>query len=301
MSKPKIKEIVVLSGKGGTGKTSLMASLASLLKGKIVLADCDVDAANLHLLLKPKIKESHLFIAGKIAQIIPDKCSKCGLCLEDCRFEAIYKQKTNNHFFYQVDPIECEGCGVCAYFCPEQAIAFKEQECGLWMRSTTKYGPMIHAKLHIGAENSGKLVSLVRKEAYELAEKKNLEYVLVDGPPGLGCPVIASLTGSSFALIITEPTLSGQHDFERILKLTKHFKTPSALIINKWDLNPRIAASIEEMAHLNDCSIIGTIPYDESFTKAQLKTQPVIEINKILKDKMEIIWENINKVIKKYN
>ncbi|SDN32524.1 MinD superfamily P-loop ATPase, contains an inserted ferredoxin domain [Desulfonauticus submarinus] len=297
MSKKKSKEIIVLSGKGGTGKTSITASLAALQKKQAVLADCDVDAANLHLLLNPSIKQKTPFVSGKLAKIRQEDCISCGLCLENCRFDAIIQQKLLDKVVFTVDPIECEGCGVCVHFCPAKAIDFDEQECGNWMISSTKYGPMVHAKLHIGAENSGKLVSLVRNEARKLAEENNIPYILVDGPPGIGCPVIASLTGSDFVLIITEPTLSGRHDFERILKLVKHFKLPSALLINKWDLNPEIAAQIEETAHEYGSIILDSIPYDPAFTKAQLSVKPVVEISPILKDKIEIIWEKITEYI----
>ncbi|WP_456324545.1 ATP-binding protein [Desulfonauticus submarinus] len=297
MSKKKSKEIIVLSGKGGTGKTSITASLAALQKKQAVLADCDVDAANLHLLLNPSIKQKTPFVSGKLAKIRQEDCISCGLCLENCRFDAIIQQKLLDKVVFTVDPIECEGCGVCVHFCPAKAIDFDEQKCGNWMISSTKYGPMVHAKLHIGAENSGKLVSLVRNEARKLAEENNIPYILVDGPPGIGCPVIASLTGSDFVLIITEPTLSGRHDFERILKLVKHFKLPSALLINKWDLNPEIAAQIEETAHEYGSIILDSIPYDPAFTKAQLSVKPVVEISPILKDKIKIIWEKITEYI----
>lgn len=297
MSKKKSKEIIILSGKGGTGKTSITASLAALQKKQAVLADCDVDAANLHLLLNPSIKQKTPFVSGKLAKIRQEDCISCGLCLENCRFDAIIQQKLLDKVVFTVDPIECERCGVCVHFCPAKAIDFDEQECGNWMISSTKYGPMVHAKLHIGAENSGKLVSLVRNEARKLAEENNIPYILVDGPPGIGCPVIASLTGSDFVLIITEPTLSGRHDFERILKLVKHFKLPSALLINKWDLNPEIAAQIEETAHEYGSIILDSIPYDPAFTKAQLSVKPVVEISPILKDKIKIIWEKITEYI----
>ncbi|MDQ7033184.1 MAG: ATP-binding protein [Desulfonauticus sp.] len=293
MEKQKIKEIVILSGKGGTGKTSLTASFAALQKKQAVLADCDVDAANLYLLLHPNIQKKQPFVSGKLAQIRQDDCTACGLCQEYCRFDAVIKQSNPSRDTFRIDPIDCEGCGVCVHFCPVSAIDFKEQECGEIMFSSTQYGPMVHAKLHIGAENSGKLVSLVRKYAREVAKEKKLDYVIVDGPPGIGCPVIASLTGSSFVIVITEPTLSGLHDFERILQLINHFKIPSALLINKWDLNPEVASQIKELGQKQKCLLLDSIAYDQSFTEAQLKLQPVVEINKELHDRLELIWEKI--------
>lgn len=291
----KPKEIVILSGKGGTGKTSLTASLATFIEKQVVLVDCDTDAANLHLLLKPKIQKQTPFIAGKLAKINPLKCNLCGLCIENCSFDAIQLKEVSEQKIIEIDPFACEGCGVCTHFCPHRAIEFTEQRCGISMFSSTKYGPMFHAHLDIGGENSGKLVALLKKEARDFAQKENFKYILVDGPPGLGCPVIASLSGSSFVLIITEPTCSGLHDFERILKLVRHFKLACGLIINKWDLNPKIASQIEEIAFKEKCNFFGLLPYSPDFTKAQIKGTPVVKISKYLSNMLEEIWLKIEK------
>ncbi|NWF52770.1 MAG: 4Fe-4S binding protein, partial [Nitrospirae bacterium] len=209
-----MKQIVVISGKGGTGKTILTASFASLAKNK-VMADCDVDAADLHLLLQPEIKERHEFRSGVTATIDKELCQGCGECISVCRFNAISEDFT-------VDPISCEGCTICSYVCPAGAIKLEENISGEWFVSETKYGPFVHAKLGIAEENSGKLVSVVRQKAKEIAEKENLDYVIIDGPPGIGCPVIASLANVDLAMIVTEPTLSGIHDMERVAQVSKH-------------------------------------------------------------------------------
>jgi len=270
----KTKEIVIVSGKGGTGKTSISAALTSLLQGQVVIADCDVDAANLHILLQPKIQTEQPFKAGYQAKIRQSECTGCGLCAQKCRFEAIIHRQDDS---FQVDPIFCEGCGVCVYFCPEKAIDFVQQECGKWMLSTTKYGPMAHAHLHIGAENSGKLVSLVRRQAKELAQQNAKEYVLVDGPPGIGCPVIAALTGADVAVIVVEPTLSGLHDLQRIFRLIKHFKLPAGIIVNKWDLNPALTTQIKDFTTKHQESFLGQIPYHQDFATALAELTPITE------------------------
>jgi len=209
-----MKEIVVLSGKGGTGKTSMVASFAALAQNK-VLADCDVDAADLHLLLKPKVKEEKEFWSGQVAFIDEDKCTECGLCQELCHFGAIKD--------FKVDPISCEGCGFCYQVCPVDAITMKDSMSGHSFISETKYGYLCHARLGIAQENSGKLVALVRQNAKLIAERENLDYIITDGPPGIGCPVISSLSGASLALLVTEPTLSGIHDLERVIGVCRHF------------------------------------------------------------------------------
>lgn len=282
-----MKELVVISGKGGTGKTSLMAAFASLAKSK-VLCDSDVDAADLHLLTDPKIKERHDFQGGGIAVINPDKCTECGLCRDLCRWEAISEQ-------FQVDSIECEGCGVCVDFCPEQAIDFPLKTCGQWFISDTRFGPMVHARLGIAEENSGKLVALVRQEAKKLAEKQNLNLLITDGPPGIGCPVIASIGGATALLIVTEPTVSGLHDMERIAQLAAHFKVPGMVCVNKFDLNLDQTQAIEKLAKEKKMAVLGRIPFDLVFTKSMVQGKTIFEYNteSIVGQAVKQIWRKI--------
>jgi len=264
-----MKELVVISGKGGTGKTTLMAAFASLAEKK-VLCDADVDAADLHLIMDPKTMERHDFQSGHTAIINPDKCTECGLCRDLCRWSAIDEG-------YRVDPIACEGCGVCFYFCPEEAIDFPVNTCGEWYRSETRFGPMVHARLGIAEENSGKLVTLVRQEAKKLAEKSHFDLILTDGPPGVGCPVIASLGGASAALIVTEPTVSGKHDMERVAELAAFFKVPAMVCVNKFDLNADASRDIEQFVSGKGLSFLGRIPFDPVFTKAMVQGQTIFE------------------------
>jgi len=291
-----VKEIVVISGKGGTGKTSLVASLAALAE-QSVLADCDVDAADLHLVLDPRIKQTTDFSGGKSAKILTDKCTSCGKCFELCRFGAIVKDG-NKMPVYAVDHIACEGCGVCSYFCPEQAIEFKPSVNGQWFISDTRYGPMVHARLGIAEENSGKLVSLVRNQAKMIAEKENLSHVIVDGPPGIGCPVIASVTGANVVLIVAEPTVSGEHDLERVIELVRYFKIPACLCINKFDINPDMSERIEVKAKANRVRTVGRVRYDRTVTGAQIKRLPVVELtNSPAAEDIREIWGNLVRVI----
>jgi len=263
-----MKEIVVLSGKGGTGKTSIVASLAVLAQSK-VLADCDVDAADLHLLLEPRVKEEKEFWSGQVAFIDQEKCTECGLCQELCRFDAI---KDLN-----VDPISCEGCGFCYQACPVDAIIMKESMSGHSFISETKYGYLCHARLGIAQENSGKLVALVRQNAKLIAERENLNYVLTDGPPGIGCPVISSLSGASLALLVTEPTLSGIHDLERVLGVCQHFGVPALVCINKYDINEENTEEIERYCLNKEIEVASKIPFDNVVTEALIKRLPVVE------------------------
>ena len=266
-----MKELVVISGKGGTGKTSIMAAFASLAKNK-VLCDADVDAADLHLLTDPEIKKRYDFQGGGIAVIDPDKCTQCGLCRELCRWEAISEQ-------FEVDSIECEGCGVCVDFCPEQAIEFPLSTCGQWFISDTRFGPMVHARLGIAEENSGKLVTLIRQEAKKLAEKNKLDLIITDGPPGVGCPVIASIGGAAALLIVTEPTVSGLHDMERVAQLAAHFKVPGMVCVNKFDLNTDQTQAIEKLAKEKNITVLERIPFDPIFTKSMVQGKTIFEYN----------------------
>lgn len=282
-----MKELVVISGKGGTGKTSIMAAFASLAKNK-VLCDADVDAADLHLLMDPEIKKHYDFQGGGTAVIDPDTCTQCGLCRELCRWEAISEA-------FEVDPIECEGCGVCVDFCPEQAIDFPLNTCGQWFISDTRFGPMVHARLGIAEENSGKLVTLIRQEAKKLAEKYKLDLILTDGPPGVGCPVIASIGGATGLLIVTEPTVSGLHDMERVAQLANHFKVPGMVCVNKFDLNTDQTQAIEKLAKEKNITVLGRIPFDPIFTKSMVQGKTIFEYNteSIVGQAVKQIWKKI--------
>jgi MinD superfamily P-loop ATPase len=282
-----MKELVVISGKGGTGKTSIVGAFAYLAKNK-VLCDADVDAADLHLLTEPTIRERHEFRSGHKAVIDPEKCTGCGLCRELCRYHAINED-------FRVDPIDCEGCGVCVYFCPEKAIAFPESTCGEWFISDTRFGPMVHARLGIAEENSGKLVTLVRQKARALAEENKLDLLLTDGPPGIGCPVIASIGGASGILIVTEPTVSGRHDMERVAQLAAHFKVPAMVCVNKYDLNPEVTQAMERFAEEKGLHVLETIPFDSAFTKSMVQGKTIIEYAERSPGSLAVkrIWEDI--------
>ncbi|HPC85774.1 MAG TPA: ATP-binding protein [Smithellaceae bacterium] len=288
-----MKELVIISGKGGTGKTSVAASLA-VLAGHPVICDCDVDAADLHLVLEPEIREEHEFRSGHEAIIRQIDCTGCGICRDLCRFGAIRIKKEGIDKLLVVDPVSCEGCGVCVQFCPEKAIDFPESLCGKWFVSKTRLGPMVHARLGVAAENSGKLVSTVRQEARRLAEKDGYDWVIVDGPPGIGCPVIASITGASQVLAVTEPTVSGEHDLERVLGLARHFQIPAAVCVNKWDINPDMTERIEEKARSAGASIAGRIRYDSAVTRAQLLQKTVVETDAASASDIRGIWKNIS-------
>jgi len=272
-----MRELVVISGKGGTGKTSLVASFAALA-GDAVLADCDVDAADLHLIVAPDVKERHEFRSGHEAVIRQPDCTGCGACLQLCRFGAVRADDgTAGETEFYVDPTACEGCGVCVRFCPAGAIDFPERSCGEWFVSDTRLGPMVHARLGVAAENSGKLVSVVRKKAREVAAERGRPLILVDGPPGIGCPVIASMTGASGVLAVTEPTLSGDHDLKRVLGLGRHFGISATVCVNKWDIAPRMTVQIENAAARAGATVAGRIPYDRAFTDAMIQGATVVE------------------------
>jgi MinD superfamily P-loop ATPase len=282
-----MKELVVISGKGGTGKTSILAAFASLAKNK-VLCDADVDAADLHLIMDPQIRERHDFDSGHTAVINQEKCTQCGRCRDLCRWNAISED-------FVVDPIACEGCGVCHYFCPEEAIEFPLNTCGEWFISDTRFGPMAHARLGIAEENSGKLVVLIRQEGKKLAEEKNLDLLLTDGPPGIGCPVIASLGGATAVLIVTEPTVSGRHDMQRVAELAAFFKVPAMVCVNKFDLNPDEARGIEDFAQKRQIRVMGRIPFDPVFTRAMVQGKTIFEYdgNSEGAGAVKKIWEDL--------
>ncbi|MCG2659339.1 MAG: ATP-binding protein [Kiritimatiellae bacterium] len=273
-----MKELVVISGKGGTGKTSLTASFAALA-GNAVTADCDVDAADLHLVMAPTIKQREEFRCGYEAIIRQADCIGCGACLARCRFDAVRKSNGGaGEAMFAIDPRVCEGCGVCVWSCPVEAIDFPERLSGEWYVSDTRHGPMVHARLNPGGENSGKLVSKVRETARELAAERKLDRILVDGPPGVGCAVIASVTGASLVLVVTEPTLSGAHDLARVLELTRHFGIPTAICVNKWDLNADMTEQIETEARGKGARLAGRVRYDRAVTDAQIQGKAVVEI-----------------------
>lgn len=291
-----MKELVVISGKGGTGKTSILACFAALATNK-VLADCDVDAADLHLVLKPQIQRREVFIGGKKARIRLEDCAACGQCKDICAFEAIHLDGPANDGVgktYRIDPISCEGCGLCVRFCPAKAIEFKEVRSGEWFISHTRFGPMVHAQLGAAEENSGKLVTLVRTQARQLAQREGLDLMLVDGAPGIGCPVIASIGGADMALIVTEPTLSALHDMERVRELTRHFEIPTLVCINKYDINRDIAAQIEMRAEALDARVVGKVRYDPVFTESQIMRMPMVEYtNRQVADDVRTLWQNV--------
>jgi len=282
-----MRELVIISGKGGTGKTCLTAAFASLAKNNL-LCDADVDAANLHLLMDPKVNKRTDFMGGSIAEIRLADCSECGRCLELCKFGAISEE-------FIVDPISCEGCGVCVDLCPEQAINFPVQKCGEWFISDTRHGGMIHAKLGIAEENSGKLVSLVRQQAKILAEEKGNDLILTDGPPGIGCPVIASIGGATALVIVVEPTVSGLHDMSRVADLAVHFKVPGLICVNKYDLNTEMTEKIETFAQKRNMRVVGRVPFDPLFTRAMIEGKNILEYrgNSDTADTVREVWDNI--------
>ncbi|MBC8273640.1 MAG: ATP-binding protein [Chloroflexi bacterium] len=280
-----MKELVVLSGKGGTGKTSIVGSFAALAKSK-VLVDCDVDAADLHLILKPTEQQKEEFWSGQVAFVDREACTECGLCQEVCRFKAI------NDF--TIDPVSCEGCGFCYHICPVQAITMKEQMAGHWFISKTRYGPLVHARLGIAQENSGKLIAMVRQKAKEIAQEQKLDYTIADGPPGIGCPVISSLSGANLALLVTEPTLSGMHDLERIISVCRHFGVPPLVCINKNDLNEENSRQIESYCLNQGIEVISKIPFDNAVTEAIVHALPVVEYSQNrVTNEIEKMWQNI--------
>ncbi len=293
-----MRELVVISGKGGTGKTTLAASFAALAQGRMVVADCDVDAADLHLVLKPDIRTRTAFRSGHKASVRARDCVACGVCASVCRFEAVSKRTGDENvprLHYAIDGVACEGCGVCVRFCPAHAIDFPEQTCGEWYLSDTRFGPMVHAELAVAAENSGKLVTLVRTEAKRVAEEQGAEWVIVDGSPGIGCPVIASLTAATCALIVTEPTVAGDHDLRRISALTRQLNIPAQVCINKYDINPEAAEQIRRFAEEQGMAWAGMLRYDRVASDAQRAERTVVEHGpSALADDIRGVWQRFS-------
>jgi MinD superfamily P-loop ATPase len=281
-----MKQITVISGKGGTGKTTIVASLAALAKGRAVIADCDVDAPDLHLILHPDVKERRDFLGMKRAFINRSLCTDCGECQEHCRFSAIHDRA--------VDPLACEGCGVCQFICPAGAVAMVDRLSGYAYISETRFGPLVYANIFPGEEASGKLVAMVRETARDVAERLNLELVLIDGSPGVGCPVIASLTGTDLALIVTEPTLSGVHDLERIIGVAENFGVLSLVCINKYDLNPEATRKIEELCRDRGVEVIGRLPFDTTAVDAMVAGRAVVEMDGgSIGDAIKSLWRGV--------
>lgn len=287
-----MKEIVVISGKGGTGKTTFVLALGSLFKN-IVLADCDVDAADMFLVLKPDVKTEYEFSGGKKAFIDKTACTECGKCIEVCEYDAISPD-------FVVDEIKCEGCGACVYFCPEKTIEFNEVVSGMVFISETRLGPFVHAKLNPGMENSGKLVSRVRNEAKKIAVEKEKDFILTDGSPGVGCPVISSISGADYVVIVSEPTVSGVHDLERVGDLLAHFKIKGGVVVNKWDLNKEKTDEIEEVSKKLRLDFLGKIPYEiDTVLAAMNNEKTVIEYNprSEVSKSVKLIAEKLKSVI----
>ncbi len=282
-----MKQIAIVSGKGGTGKTSLVASLAALASQRVVTADCDVDAPDLHLILLPTIRERREFFGMKKASIDESKCTKCGSCLDHCRFGAVHD--------FQIDPALCEGCGVCKLVCPSEAVAMIDRPSGYAYISDTRFGPLVHAELFPGEEASGKLVAMVREMARTVAASHKRDLVLIDGSPGIGCPVIASLTGVDLALVVTEPTVTGEHDLERILDVAGHFGIKTLVCINKYDLNLVAARQIEDLCRVRGVEIAGKLPFDPSVVDAMVQAKPIVEVGGPAAEAILGLWKNLAK------
>ena len=283
-----MKQLLIISGKGGTGKTVIAGALAALPKRQVIV-DCDVDAANLHILMQPQIKERNDFRCGATAIIDAGRCTQCGLCRELCRFDAVSPDFT-------IDPVACEGCGLCQMACPSDAIEMKENISGQWFISDTRFGPFVHARLGIAEENSGKLVTLVKGKGQKIAEEQKADWMIIDGSPGIGCPVIASLSGVDCALIVTEPTLSGLHDAQRVFKVARHFGIATTLAVNKYDLSPEMTQKIEKFCQDNDIEVVAKIAFDRHVVDAMVNGKTILEDDDcIVKKEIINMWDKLQK------
>jgi len=290
-----MKEIVIISGKGGTGKTSLTAAFTAIAES-VIIADCDVDAPDLHLVLRPDIKESFDYFGGKKANILIEKCTACGRCKKLCRFDAVNNHNiTNKLKTYSISKINCQGCGVCYEFCPSNAIELVENLSGKWFLSETRFGPMVHALLAPAEENSGKLVAAIKEYARNIGEKEQKQFFLIDGPPGIGCPVIASMAGADLVVIVTEPGISALHDMLRAADLAQHFHISTAICINKSDINPEITDEIIKIAQKRQIPVIGKVPFNQDFLNAQIAQKCLVEFSPQSRAVLELkkIWQNI--------
>jgi MinD superfamily P-loop ATPase len=296
-----MKQLVVLSGKGGTGKTTIAAALAPLAfrETTIVLADADVDASNLELLLAPSVREENAFISGQIGKINSEICEACGACREVCRFDAIAEpRETGSDGAYRIDTTACEGCAACMCVCPTEAIRMEPVQAGLWFRSDTRFGPLFHAHLFAGRENSGKLVTEVKKRACDLAQEMGASLVLIDGPPGIGCPVISAISGADMTLLVAEPTISGEHDLARVLGVAEHFRVAAAVVINKADLNPARAKAIESFCKDRGVPVIGRVPYDPVVDESIVAGIPLTEFRDgELAQAIQGIWSRMRDLV----
>lgn len=286
-----MKQIVILSGKGGTGKTFVSASLACLAENA-VFADCDVDAANLHLLLAPEVRETHKFKGGRIAELNVEACTGCGICVEHCRFDALSMLPAK---VAVVDPVACEGCGVCGLVCPTDAFSYRTSDAGRWYISDTRYGPMVHAHLFAGEENSGKLVQQVRANARAVGEERQKDWVVIDGPPGTGCAVMSAMTGVDMVVLVTEPTVAGVHDVKRVMDVAMHFGIPVGMVINKSSINPEKAAELRAFAAEKKIRYLGDIPYDKRIVDSVADLKPyACNFNDDIADRLKSMWNNIS-------
>lgn len=285
-----MKQLAIISGKGGTGKTTVTTALAFWAQDK-VMVDCDVDAANLHLSLHPQVLYTKDFYSGKKAQVDSQVCTGCSRCVQVCRFDAINER-------YQIDHLSCTGCGACGLVCPVEAIELKDNLAGQWFVSNTIYGPLVHARLGIAEDNSGKLVTQVRAKAKEIAEEKGYQLIIIDGPPGIGCPVIASITGVDLVLAVTEPTQSGLHDLERVITVAGNFGIPCMVCINKFDLNPVLTAEIETVCRQRSVGLAGRIPFDRKVVEAMVTGRDFAEqLPTITYNCLKKIWENVHETM----
>jgi MinD superfamily P-loop ATPase len=296
-----VKQLAILSGKGGTGKTTVAAALAHLASQdvSVVLVDADVDAANLELVLAPQVREESAFFSSKVAVIDPQLCTACGTCEEVCRFDAVNApSEKSDSDAYAVDRVACEGCAVCYHQCPAEAIRMEEPQDGAWFRSDTPFGPLIHAHLFAGQENSGKLVAEVREQSRRIASAGGQDYVIIDGPPGIGCAVIAATTGVNLVLVITEPTVSGAHDLERVLGLTEHFNIPALVCINKYDINLRKAQDISDYCAQRGIEVVGHIPFDTVVTEAMVQGKPVTAYEDgTVSEELHEVWKRVQVIL----